>query len=82
MVNLKELERFQEVYITYNKTLEDISDISDFISEEVKKVCIEKNQIWVLKIHSFVPSISYTIAGSNIEELINYMLNKIHEGWV
>ncbi len=82
MSNLKDLERFNEVSIKYYKTLEEVPDIYNFISKEDKEKCINKDKMWIIKIYPFIPISSYGIAGSDIEELIEYMLNKIHEGWV
>ncbi len=82
MIKLKDLERFHDVYIEYHNTLEDIPDIYDFISKEDKEKCINKDKMWIIKISPFIPAISYSIAGSVIDDLIIHMVNKIHEGWV
>ncbi len=85
MVKLKDLEQFHEVDIIFHKNLEDNPDIwefYEFLSEEDKQKCIEKNMVWVVKIFPFILAMSYSIAGSVIDDLISYMVNKIHEGWV
>ncbi|KKM97840.1 hypothetical protein LCGC14_1163960 [marine sediment metagenome] len=90
---LKELERFFYVNISYNshkidyKTLKELMDELeildceyDFISEEDKQKCIENDDIWVIRIYPNNTISFYTIAGSNIQELLNYILLQIHEG--
>ncbi|KKM87031.1 hypothetical protein LCGC14_1273020 [marine sediment metagenome] len=93
MNNWEELERFFHVDISYNshkidykivkELLEELDLLGceyDFISEEDKQKCIKDNNIWVVRIYINNAISFYTIAGSNVQQILDFILLQIHEG--
>ena len=93
MNNLKELEKFFHISMNYNqykidyKTLkESMEELElleceyDFISEEDKQKCIKEDNIWVVRIYTNNAIGSYTIAGSDIQQILDFILLQIHKG--
>ena len=93
MTNLNGLERFFHVDMSYNshkidyKTVKELLEELEllgweynFISEEDKQKCIKNNNIWVVRIYINNATSFCTIAGSNIQQLLDFIFLQIHEG--
>ena len=90
MIDLKVLEKFCNITITYNEHkigYRNVADYireykipeEDFISREDLEKCVKEDKIWEMQIYPTTPIGSYTIYGSDLEIMIKYMLPIIKE---
>lgn len=66
-------------FIAYYEDEDEDITYADFISEEDKQKCIEKDTMWVITFYPHTPISHFSIAGSNLKFVLEEFLKYIQE---